>query len=100
VALAALIDTGGHVLVMELVAGHTKTLYGPIATTYVRTGYGLNQVQVSVSQQPKAFQARIVVNGSPPLTYSSAIQGLQPATGIVAVGKVAVVMTSNFRLSR
>jgi hypothetical protein len=98
IALAATIDTGGHVSVEELTAGHAKVLVKPIYSHYVRATYGFNLLQAVVSHHAGALLVQISVNGKTLLTYATRIAGLQPATGIAAVGTHAMVVASAFIL--
>ncbi len=99
-ALAAVVNTIGQVVVVELTAGHSKAVLGPLGNKSVRRGSGLNLVGVGVTVEPNGVQARISINGSKPLLYAVKIPGLKPATGIVAVGKGAIVTANEYRLFR
>jgi hypothetical protein len=99
VALAALLDTGAHLSVVELTPGHSKMLSGPRVTRFMRTGYGVNDLKVIMTRGSKSITVQISLNGSAPLTYTSDLPGIQPATGIEAIGKNAMVVASAFRLT-
>jgi hypothetical protein len=98
--LAAVVDSIGRVMVVELTPGHSKAVMGPLGSKSVRRGYGLNLLRVGVTMGSKGLQARISINGSKPLLYTGTTRALKPATGIATVGKGATVTADEYRFFR
>jgi serine/threonine protein kinase len=98
VTLAAIVNTSGQVLVVEHTSKHTIVVLGPVASSRVRTGYGLNVLRVQVMRRSDLIQAHITVNGGAPILYSRAMPGLEVASGVAAVGADSTVTASAVRL--
>jgi serine/threonine protein kinase len=99
VALAAVIDSSGRVSVVQLTTGkNARTIFGPISSPRVRTGYGLNLLRVHEKRQGELLHIAITLNGGAPIKYSTGMHGLLPASGVAAVGADATVSVSALRL--
>lgn len=98
VALAALVDVTGHVRVVELAAKRVVMVLGPVFSPRVRVGYGLNELDVTVTRKAELLQVRITVNGGAPISFATGKQGLVLATGIAATGTATSVKAAAFKL--
>ncbi len=100
VAMVAAIDTKGRVSVVELTGKKANTVFGPVSSSRVRIGYGLNLLRVRVKRQGELMHIDITVNGGPPIVFATGLRGLLPAAGVAAVGGSATVTVSTLRLYR
>jgi hypothetical protein len=98
VAMAAVIDTKGRVSIVELSGKKSSTVFGPIPSTRVRVGYGLNLLRVHETRQGELIHIEITINGGRLITFATGLRGLLPASGIAAVGANATITVSALRL--
>lgn len=97
-ALAAAVDGTGRAAIVSPGPGDARVLRSAAAPGWVRTGYGLNMLRVSVQVARGTLNVRVMVNGATVLRYTGPAQAMAPAAGIVAAGPSAVVTASALRV--
>ncbi len=96
--LAAVIDSTGRASVVAFSRGRARTVLGPLPSSRIRTGYGLNLLRLLVSDRGGVLHAQLVVNGGTVFRYGAPARGLALTTGLVAIGPGATTDISALRL--